>query len=73
MNKLLNQAVALAETFPDDVQEKVARQIMEEAKRLSILRGIADVEAGRVIPHEEMKAWAESLGTDNELPMPTCK
>lgn len=73
MNKLLNEAVAIAETFPDDVQEKVARQIMEEAKRLSILKGIADADAGRVVPHEKMKSWAESLGTDNELPMPTCK
>jgi len=73
MNKLLSQAIAVAETFPEDVQEKVARSIMEEAKRLSILKGIADADAGRLVPHEDMKAWAKSLGSDNELPMPTCK
>ena len=73
MNTLLRHAMTVAETFPEDVQDEVARHIMEEAKRLSILKGIADADAGRLIPHEEMKAWLESWGTENELPPPTCK
>jgi predicted transcriptional regulator len=35
-----------------------------------IKEGLADIEAGRTVPHEEVVAWLESLGTDHELPMP---
>jgi len=34
------------------------------------LTALADVEAGRVIEDEAMEAWADSLGTDRELPVP---
>ncbi|MFO6203977.1 hypothetical protein ACLBVK_33230, partial [Pseudomonas aeruginosa] len=30
--------------------------------------GIADIEAGRTISHEAVKAWLLSWGTPNELP-----
>ncbi len=73
MNKLLQQAMTAASSLSDEGQTTLARHIMDEAKRLAILEGIADADAGRVIPHEEMKAWAESLGTGNELPPPQCK
>jgi predicted transcriptional regulator len=45
----------------------------EEEKERRTLEALADVEAGRVIEHEDMVAWAESLGTDNPLPMPRPK
>jgi predicted transcriptional regulator len=32
--------------------------------------GLADLEAGRVISHEAMKAWLLSWGTPDELPPP---
>jgi predicted transcriptional regulator len=32
--------------------------------------GIADIEAGRVISHEAMKAWLLSWGKPGELPPP---
>jgi predicted transcriptional regulator len=32
--------------------------------------GLADVEAGRVISHEAMKAWLLSWGKPDELPPP---
>ena len=73
MTKLLDQAIIAAARLSDDDQDKLAQVIMDEAKRLAILEGIADADAGRLIPHEDMKAWAESLGTDTELPLPTCK
>ena len=41
----------------------------EERHRLT-LEALADVDAGRVIDHEKVVAWAESLGTDNPLPPP---
>jgi hypothetical protein len=34
------------------------------------LRALDDVDAGRLIDDEVMGAWAESLGTDHELPVP---
>ena len=34
------------------------------------LRGLADIEAGRVVSHEAVKRWMLSWGTDNPLPRP---
>ena len=42
---------------------------VEERRRLT-LEAIADVDAGRVIDHRAVKAWAESLGTAKPLPLP---
>lgn len=33
-------------------------------------RGLADMNAGRVIGNDEMTRWIDSWGTDNELPPP---
>jgi len=38
----------------------------------SIRRGFAEIEAGHFIPHEAMKAWLLSLGSEHELTAPTC-
>ncbi len=35
-----------------------------------IERGIASIEAGRVVPHAEVRDWLRSWGTDDELPPP---
>jgi len=32
--------------------------------------GLADLDAGRVVTHESMKAWLLSWGTPGELPPP---
>jgi predicted transcriptional regulator len=32
--------------------------------------GLADIDAGRVIPHEEIVAWLETWGTPDERPAP---
>ncbi|HEX9836868.1 MAG TPA: CopG family ribbon-helix-helix protein [Alphaproteobacteria bacterium] len=32
--------------------------------------GLRDLEEGRTIPHEKVKAWVESWGTDKELERP---
>lgn len=34
------------------------------------LRALADVDAGRVINHQALQAWADSLGTDDLLLVP---
>lgn len=41
----------------------------EERYRLT-LEALADVDAGRVIPHQAVQAWADSLSTKNPLPAP---
>lgn len=32
--------------------------------------GLADIAAGRVLPHAEVSAWLETWGTPDEKPMP---
>jgi len=44
----------------------------EEHYRLT-LEALADVDARRGVNHEQVKAWAASLGTDKPLPLPSCE
>jgi predicted transcriptional regulator len=41
-----------------------------ERRHQRTLRALADVNSGRLIDDEAMQAWADSLGTDHELPIP---
>lgn len=41
----------------------------EERSRLT-REAMADVDAGRVVDHQSVQAWAESLSTDAPLPVP---
>lgn len=41
----------------------------EERSRLTC-EALADVDAGRVIDHQAVQAWADSLSTDQPLPVP---
>jgi len=42
----------------------------EEHNRLT-MEALADVDAGRVIDHTRVQAWADSLGTDKPLKLPS--
>ncbi len=42
----------------------------EEERQKLTLEALADVDAGRVIDHQSIQAWADSLTTDNPLPTP---
>jgi predicted transcriptional regulator len=42
----------------------------EEERRNLTLEGLADVDAGRVIDHQAVQAWADSLDGDEPLPPP---
>lgn len=42
----------------------------EEERQRMTLEAIADVDAGQVIDHQSVQAWADSLGTDKPLPVP---
>ena len=41
----------------------------EERQRLT-LEALVDVDAGRVIDHQVIQTWVDSLGSDNPLPPP---
>lgn len=45
-------------------------EIDAEAEDAADAQALADVEAGRVISHEAMKAWLLSWGTPDKLPPP---
>src|SRR3546814_937975 len=40
----------------------------EEERHKMTLEALEDVDAGRVIDHQAITAWADSLGTDKPLP-----
>lgn len=42
----------------------------EEERRRLTLEALADVDAGSVIDHQAVQAWANSLDTDKPLPVP---
>lgn len=42
----------------------------EEERRRMTLEALADVDAGRVIDHRALQAWADRLASDDPLPAP---
>lgn len=53
------------------MREAVAAYLAREAEKdRATRRALADVDAGRVVSAEAVKAWADSLDTDSPLPLP---
>lgn len=53
------------------VKQALAAWIDQEEERSRLTREALDeVDAGRVIDHQAVQAWADSLSTTNPLPMP---
>ena len=48
----------------------VAYLARAERERQMIQEGLDDVTAGRLLSMDAMERWADSLGTDHELPLP---
>ncbi|WEX74637.1 ribbon-helix-helix domain-containing protein [Sinorhizobium numidicum] len=42
----------------------------EEERRRMTLEALADVDSGRVIDHQSVQAWADSLDSDKPRPLP---
>ena len=42
----------------------------EEERHRMTLEALTDVDTGRVIDHQAIQAWVDSLGTDKPLPSP---
>ena len=54
------------------VKQALSAWIDQEEERSRLTReALADVDAGRVIDHQAVRAWADSLGTDAPLPPPS--
>ena len=58
---------AEAELIADAITEYIEVQRWQIE---GIKEAIREADAGLVVPHEEVEAWARSLGTENELPRP---
>jgi len=53
------------------VKQALSAWLDQEEERSRLTReALSDVDAGRVIDHQAVQAWAESLSTDNPLPVP---
>lgn len=53
------------------VKQALTAWVEQEEERSRLTReALADVDAGRVIDHQMVQAWAESLGTGDPLPVP---
>lgn len=53
------------------VKQALAAWIEQEEERSRLTReALADVDAGRVIDHQAVQAWADSLGTAQPLQVP---
>ena len=53
------------------VKPALSAWIDQEEERSRLTReALADVDAGRVINHQAVQAWADSLSTPNPLPVP---
>lgn len=53
------------------IKQALAAWIDQEEERSRLTReALEDVDQGRVVDHQSVLAWAESLGTDKPLPVP---
>lgn len=53
------------------VKQALSAWIAQEEERDRLTQeALADVDASRVIDHQAVQAWAESLATDEPLPLP---
>ena len=53
------------------MKQALAAWISQEEERNRLTQeALADVDAGEVIEHQTVQAWADSLGTNNPLPPP---
>lgn len=53
------------------IKQALSAWIDQEEERSRLTReALADVDAGHVIDHQAVQAWADSLGNDEPLPVP---
>lgn len=68
----LTPSGALALRTPNCVDESAVEEGYEEWALAEIQAGLAEAEAGQMVPHEKVVEWLRSWGTEHELPQPLC-
>jgi predicted transcriptional regulator len=69
--KVDQMAVRLERSRGWIMKQALSAWIDQEEERSRLTReALADVEAGRVIDHQSVQAWADSLDSDNPLDVP---
>jgi len=69
--KVEQMAVRLERSRGWIIKQALSAWIAQEEERGRLTReALADVDAGRVIDHQAVQAWADSLGADEPLPIP---
>lgn len=54
------------------IKQALSAWLDQEEKRERLTReALADVDAGRVVDHQAVQAWADSLSTEEPLPPPS--
>lgn len=70
-NKVDQLAARLERSRGWVVKQALSVWVDQEEERSRLTReAMSDVQAGRVIDHQAVQAWADSLGTDDPLPAP---
>ncbi len=69
--KVDQMAVRLERSRGWIMKQALSAWIDQEEERSRLTReALADIEAGRVIDHQSVQAWADSLDSDNPLDVP---
>lgn len=56
------------------IKQALTAWVEQEEERSRLTReAMAEVDAGRVIDHRAVQAWADSLDTDHPLPLPIAR
>lgn len=70
-NKVDQLAARLERSRGWVVKQALSAWVDQEEERSRLTReAMSDIQAGRVIDHQAVQAWADSLGTDDPLPAP---
>ncbi len=70
-NKVDQMAARLERSRGWIMKQALSAWIAQEEERDRLTQeGLSDVDAGRVIDHQAVQTWADSLGTDQPLPVP---
>jgi len=70
-NKVDQMAARLERSRGWIMKQALSAWIAQEEERDRLTQeALSDVDAGRVIDHQAVQTWADSLGTDQPLPVP---
>jgi len=51
-------------------ERSIFDEVDDTAEAAADAEGLADIEAGRVVPHADVAAWLNTWGTPQEKPLP---